>query len=567
MLHNVAFISNFPLNLVSLGRLQKHGFDWSPRSGEISKNGQTIGYTRFHGTNYEIGDTESDTAFAALSADPATSKSTRPYQKPHSAATSDTWHRRMGHIGPLGLHMLGKECLGVRLRGKKMSQCTHCAVSKISQQVSRRPPANQSTLPFHRVYIDWLDLEDGWDTYQGDGAVVRRTMVAVCEATGMAVTYFTQSSKESENLPLTQNLVNWLSKRYNLDVKVIRSDNEMNRIETTKWCNQNGISFEPCAPDTHSQNGGAERFGRSIMEMARAMRLSANLPHRLWREIVSTATYLYNRTPRASNNWKSPYEAFHSYVFDKEKVSGPRKPLLHHLRAYGCKAFVMIKSKGDPQYRQKRRKLDPKAHIVFLVGYESTSIYRVWVPLKKKVVSVRDVIFDEDEVWDGAPLKLTANDIRELNDAIEIVELPQTDELEDIQLNEDLEELEITRQTDHDAEELDAEDLDADDIAANVDKLAEDEEWAQNQYPTPDSSVLEAFLANSISMPVAGHDPVERHSVPDRNTDPFESEGVEPARLDQLFNQQSQRFYDFAQHRVPTKLQTAFVGSAPLLLF
>ncbi len=59
-------------------------------------------------------------------------------------------------------------------------------------------------------------------------------MVAVYEATGMAVIYFTQSAKESQNLPLTQMLVNWLAKRYNLDVKVIRSDNEMNRIKTTE---------------------------------------------------------------------------------------------------------------------------------------------------------------------------------------------------------------------------------------------------------------------------------------------------------------------------------------------
>lgn len=112
-LHNVAFISNFPLNLVSFGCLQKRGFDWSSRSDEISKNGQTIGYTQFHGTNYEIGDTKDDTAFATFSADSVNLKSTRPYQEPHSAATSDTWHRRMGHIGPLRLHMLGKECLGV----------------------------------------------------------------------------------------------------------------------------------------------------------------------------------------------------------------------------------------------------------------------------------------------------------------------------------------------------------------------------------------------------------------------------------------------------------------------
>ena len=61
---------------------------------------------------------------------------------------------------------------------------------------------------------------------------MRQAIVVVCEATKLAVTYFTKSAKESENLPLTQNLVNWLTKHYILDVKVIRSDNEMNRIKT-----------------------------------------------------------------------------------------------------------------------------------------------------------------------------------------------------------------------------------------------------------------------------------------------------------------------------------------------
>ncbi len=78
------------------------------------------------------------------------------------------------------------------------------------------------------MYIDWLDLQDGWESYQGNRAVVRQGMVAVCEATGIAVTYFTQSAQESQNLPLTQTLVNWLAKHHNLNVKVIRSDNEMN---------------------------------------------------------------------------------------------------------------------------------------------------------------------------------------------------------------------------------------------------------------------------------------------------------------------------------------------------
>ncbi len=124
------------------------------------------------------------------------------------------------------------------------------------------------------------------------------------------------------------------------------------------------------------------------------------------------------------------------------------------------------------------------------------------MPNKKRAVSVRDVIFNEDEALDVMPLQRTAEEINELSEAIQVIELPQVDELEDIQLSEDLEvESEITRQTDHEAE-----DLDVDNIAGetDTDKLAEeeDQEWAQNQYPTPDSSVLEAFLANSASMPV-----------------------------------------------------------------
>ena len=164
----------------------------------------------------------------------------------------------------------------------------------MTQQISRVPPANKSTQPFHRVYIDWLDLDKRWDSYQGDGALVRRVMVAVCEATGIAMTYFTQSSKENKNFLLVTNFVTFLALRYNLEVKVICLDNELNCIKTRAWCKSVRISLELCAPDTHAQNGGAERFGRLIVEKAQAMRLSANLPHKLWREIIGTAGYFYN---------------------------------------------------------------------------------------------------------------------------------------------------------------------------------------------------------------------------------------------------------------------------------
>jgi hypothetical protein len=131
-------------------------------------------------------------------------------------------------------------------------------------------------------------------------------------------------------------------------VKIIRSDGEMNRNKTKAWLTSWGIEFEKCAPDTHEQNGLAEQMGRLIVEKARAMRLSARLPHALWREIIASAVYLYNRTPKYNLDWKSPYEAFHKVTMSDEGVTGLRKPTLNHLKAYGCQSYILIKLAGDP---------------------------------------------------------------------------------------------------------------------------------------------------------------------------------------------------------------------------
>ncbi len=54
------------------------------------------------------------------------------------------------------------------------------------------------------------------------------------------------------------------------------------------------------------------------------------------------------------------------------------------------------------------------------------------------MVSVRDVIFNEDEVWEGMPLQRPDDKIKELDEVIQVIELPQADKLRNIQLSEDL---------------------------------------------------------------------------------------------------------------------------------
>ncbi len=61
------------------------------------------------------------------------------------------------------------------------------------------------------------------------------------------------------------------------------------------------------------------------------------------------------------------------------------------------------------------------------------------MPHKKRVVSVRDVIFHKDEVWDGMPIQCTVDEIKEFYEAIQVIVLPQVGKSEDIQLSQDLE--------------------------------------------------------------------------------------------------------------------------------
>ena len=95
----------------------------------------------------------------------------------------------------------------------------------------------------------------------------------------------------------------------------------------------------------------------------------------------------------------------------------------------------------------------------------------------------------------------------------------------------------------------------------------EDQEWAKNQYPTPDSSILEAFLANWASIPVDNLGRQHNYdTIADRDkADRCQSEQVKPAKLGQLNKQQKQKFYDFGQYRVPTNLHNAFIAGSRMV--
>jgi hypothetical protein len=209
--------------------------------------------------------------------------------------------------------------------------------------------------------------------------------------------YYLPNRKAKTILAARKHLFGMLKRQYRIESKVVEVDNE---LTTQKPDVRNYLEFMKVEPYTQGQNGGAERSGGVLKDEIRTMAIAANLPDELWPEISRAAVYLHNRKPKYTYNWKSPYDRFHTHLAYRDGVVvEDRKPQQAHLKVYGCKAFVMI---TDAMKKAKRvQRLKPKAWIGYLVGYDSTNIYRIWNPQLNKVFRTREVTFNEDSIFDG----------------------------------------------------------------------------------------------------------------------------------------------------------------------
>jgi hypothetical protein len=155
--------------------------------------------------------------------------------------------------------------------------------------------------------------------------------------------------------------INTIENQYGGKVRYVRLDGETSlRNEFEILIIDKGIKAERTAPDTPAQNGGSERSKRVLITKARTMRIEANLPANLWPEIVKAAGYTANRSLVRKLEWKTPFEAIKK-----------QKPRYAHMHVYGCRAYPL------EHHIPRTEKLNPRAHIGYLVGYDSTNIYRI----------------------------------------------------------------------------------------------------------------------------------------------------------------------------------------------
>ena len=68
---------------------------------------------------------------------------------------------------------------------------------------------------------------------------------------------------------------------------------------------------------------------------------------------------------------------------------------LTYLKVYSCKCYALLKDKESVYKPKKLNKLVLRVFIGFLISYNSVNIYRVWDPVKNKIKSYKDVIFNK----------------------------------------------------------------------------------------------------------------------------------------------------------------------------
>lgn len=283
-----------------------------------------------------------------------------------------TWHKKLGHVNAKDLLALSDPNIahGIVLnRQEKLPPCEICVQGKQRQNPfptskSRSSevlelihtdicgPMNVPSLGGSKYFITFIDDKSRW-----------------CEIRFL--------KKRSEMFERFHEFKTMVENRTGKRIKAIRSDNgtEYRSKRMEDFLKTEGIQHQLTIEYTPEQNGIAERFNRTLVEMARCMIIQSGLSHSFWAEAINTASYIRNRCPSQSLNGRTPHEVW------TEKI-----PSLRYFQIFGSTAYMLNKA--------QKRKFDSKSIRCIFVGYANDSkAYRLWDPKAKKIRKSRDVKF------------------------------------------------------------------------------------------------------------------------------------------------------------------------------
>ncbi|MCP3664820.1 MAG: DDE-type integrase/transposase/recombinase [Gammaproteobacteria bacterium] len=327
----------------------------------------------------------------------------------YSAVSAEIWHKRFAHVNPVALQKLSAtgcvKNLSVTGSIKDQSFCDACAEGKAHVL----PFPSKTETCTECVLEKWhVDLMGPFEIKSVGGKSY--CMVVVDDFSRYVWVRFL--AQKSDAFEAFRKLLLEEENQKDRKLKCLRSDRggEFINKPFSDFLEQRGVRRELSVAEAKQQNGVAERMNRTLMERARAMLRASRLPKSFWAEAIATACYVRNRCPSrtlATDLSVTPHEL---YVGSK--------PTVRHLRVFGCVAFAHIPG-------NQRRKLDSKAQRCVFLGYSLTSKgYRLWNVKEHKVITRRDVIFDENLMGRIESPRTRTTDLEQNEDPESVVIFP-----------------------------------------------------------------------------------------------------------------------------------------------
>ena len=147
---------------------------------------------------------------------------------------------------------------------------------------------------------------------------------------------------------------------------------------------EKGIHHQSICVNTPQQNGIVKRKNKHLLEVARAIIFSMNVPRYFWVEAVLIAFYLINQMPTKILKYSTPLECFQK-IFPLSRMYSNLP-----LKVFDCIVFIHL-----PNHNQS--KLDSRTEKCVFIGYASNQKgYKCYNPQTRKMYVSMDVPFIED---------------------------------------------------------------------------------------------------------------------------------------------------------------------------
>lgn len=312
---------------------------------------------------------------------------TRSYLANNKQENTKLWHWRLGHLGLHNMKKLMEMSTGMNLRAENIGNSDEfCEICLKSKQV-RTPHTETRRRAKRCLELIHTDVCGPIEPATWDGK--RYFVTFLDDFTNFVTIYLIKNKFEVPGL--VKSYVQQMENKFSQRVAKIRCDNgrEYANENLQNWCNEKGIEIDYTIPYTPQLNGKAERLNRSLMEKARSLIFGSTLNKNMWGEAVYMAAYLHNRSPSKTIE-TTPFEEL-----EREK------PDLSRIRIFGCEAYAGI--------QKPLKKLEERSKKHFFVGFAPTG-YRLWDPIKRKIIIARDVHFNEKNLELSAIKQLNSMD-------------------------------------------------------------------------------------------------------------------------------------------------------------